>query len=168
MADMILMICKYCGGKLVNIEGNLWTCESCGTKTLIEIGQNIEQTAESQKTDGFTMSVEHEGRTFNYKVRETAVFDIAFDRRATLADRFPTTVTLTVDGRPRGTFEHLPKTGKGSVSFETDGPDIMAYSTGKATFECADGTVTEKGDAEGSYIIAGLKVNIDRYNDEED
>lgn len=160
MSDMILMICKYCGGKLVNVENNLWECDSCGTKTLIEKSRGTDRSAEGASAGGFSVSVEHGGKTSEYRVRKTAEFDIGFDRRATMADACPMTVRLNVDGKERGAFEHLPKTGKGSISFEADGDCITAYSTGKASLERIDGSPVDEQNAEGEYLIAGLKVTV--------
>lgn len=160
MSDMILMICQYCSGKLVNIEGNLWECENCGTKTLIEKSRATGQSAEGASAGGFSVSVVYGGKTSEYRARKTAEFDIGFDRRATMADARPMTVKLSVDGKERGAFEHLPKTGKGSITFEADGDLITAYSAGKASLERIDGSPVDELDAEGEYAIAGLKVAV--------
>ena len=84
-----------------------------------------------------------------------------------MADPDPVIVSLIVDGRPRGSFEHLPRTGKGSVTFESDGQSVFAYATGKASFVKGDHAVTEDEDAEGTYFVAGLRVTIGRTGEME-
>lgn len=168
MSDMILMICKYCGGKLVCIQDNLWLCENCGTKTLIEINNGKEASTERRVLNGFSMSVEHGGQISNYRVREIAEFEIAFNRRATMADPLPMNVDVKIDGRSRRVFEHLPKSGKGSVIFEVEGNDVTAYSTGSASFSDNIGNTVHDGAAEGYYSIAGLKIGIHKNGDEEE
>lgn len=161
MADMILMKCEYCGGTLVNVQGNQWFCQNCGTSAIVNTAP-AENAAASKRDNGFSMTVEYSGRTSNYKVRENAEFQIAFDRRATMADPFPTTVSLSVDGRPRGTFEHLPKSGTGTVTFEVDEESVVAYATGKASFSGPQGNVVSDDDVGGAYTVAGLKITIER------
>lgn len=162
MAEMFLMRCEYCGGTLVNVEGDQWICQNCGTSTIIKPDPKVGVGEAQAAPSGFGISVEFNGRSSSFKVREKAEFQIAFDRRATMADKFPTVVSLTVDGRPRGTFEHLPKSGKGSVIFEADGDSIVVYATGKSVIAKDGMEMTSDDEAEGTYIVAGLKVDIER------
>ncbi len=161
MSDMILMICKNCSsGNLVNIGDNLWLCENCGKKTLIKDDKAIHQFEGKQRPEGFLLSVSYEGKTTNFKVRENAEFEIAFDRRATMADPDPMNVNLTVDGRSRATYGHLPKTGKGTIVFEANGGSIESFSTGDATLVRSDGRLVDDQDVRGEYSIAGLVVKV--------
>lgn len=166
MADMILMRCKYCGGMLTNSEGNVWVCQNCGTRSVIDVASQTGPT-EDRTSRGFRVSIERDGTVSSYKVRDKAELQISFNRRATMADMFPIDVVLTVDGRPRETFEHLPKTGTGSVVFETDESDVLAYATGKAFMVKDDQIVTEDEDAGGTYSVAGLNVIIERTGEME-
>lgn len=160
MSDMVLMICKYCGGNLESIGDDLWLCENCGKKTLIKDDKVIHQFEGKQRPEGFLLSVSYEGKTTNFKVRENAEFEIAFDRRATMADPDPMNVNLTVDGRSRATYGHLPKTGKGTIVFEANGGSIESFSTGDATLVRTDGCPADDQDARGEYLIAGLVVKV--------
>lgn len=167
MSDKILMRCEYCGGLLTNAEGNIWICESCGTSSVVKATAESGNFSESSVIKGFTMTVECRGKVNEYRVRNKAEFQIAFNCRATMADPFPIEVSLTVDGRPRGTFEHLPKSGKGSVVFELDGESVFAYATGKASMVTDEAELSEDEDAEGCYNIAGLNVTIVRTGEME-
>lgn len=166
MAEMILMRCKYCGGMLTNSGGSIWVCENCGTKSVIDA--NLQMSGVECRTTGeFRLSVERGGTISSYKVREKAELQISFNRRATMADTHPIDVVLSVDGRPRGTFEHLPKTGTGSVVFETDETNVLAYATGKALLIKDGHAVTEDEDARGPYAVAGLNIVIERTGEME-
>lgn len=163
MAEMVLLKCEYCGGTLEPKEGDLWCCINCGTSTLLRqtvSGPNPACAGSDRGSAGFRISVGLDGEVSEFKVRESAEFDISFDRRATMADPDPINITLTVDGRPRRTYTGLSKTGTGKVCFEDDGGIVLAYAQGKAFLVRSGEKVFDVEGASGVYQVGDLGVTV--------